>query len=218
MNTIIFDLDGTISDPAEGITRSINYALEKLGVEIRPEKDLLKYIGPPLKVTFGELAGIDQEEQFARAVELYRERYIKKGFSENRMYDGMEDVLQKLAQEGNQMCIATTKRVDMAFQVLDYFDIRHYFKKVLGCDIHRQKADLLSEILADPETGSGPAVMIGDRDTDFIAASRAGIPSIAVRWGYGNTEEFSLAAQVADKPSDLPEMIKKILGNKAQSL
>ncbi len=153
MNTVVFDLDGTISDPAEGITRSINHALVELGYKAHPEEDLLRYIGPHLKITFAELAGIKDEEELSRAIELYRERYIPMGYKENHLYDGMDETISGLVSSGSSLCIATTKRKDIASKVLEFLKVDRFFTQVHGCDVHRAKADLLREIISDPSLG-----------------------------------------------------------------
>jgi phosphoglycolate phosphatase len=209
MNTVIFDLDGTITDPAEGITRSINYALVNLGYGAYPEEKLLRYIGPNLDTTFSELAGIQTKEMLLKAVALYRQRYTAVGYRENILYDGIVQVLSGLIAGGSLLCIATTKRKDIASKVLEFLRIDEYFTRVLGCDLYRSKSDLLRDILSDADLGGRPVVMIGDRDSDFLAASEVNIPSIAVRWGYGEEKEFALATDVVDKPADLPEAILK---------
>lgn len=209
MSTVIFDLDGTIADPAEGITRSFNHALVELGHAAHPETDLLKYIGPHLSITFSELLGTRDEATLARAIELYRERYIPIGYKENRLYEGMRDVLSQLSDEGSALCIATSKRHDIAMSVLEFLDIAPLFTQVHGCDLHRTKADLLHDILADGDLAANPVVMIGDRDTDFEAAAAVGIPSIGVRWGYGPPAELAMATVVAETVGELPAMIEK---------
>ncbi|NLD37784.1 MAG: HAD-IA family hydrolase [Desulfatiglans sp.] len=207
MYTVIFDLDGTLSDSAEGIIRSINYALPKLGYDEQKREDLLQYIGPPLNITFERLTGIKDKEFLLKAVNIFRERYFTTGFKENVLYDGIRDVLKLLVNQGNILCIATSKRKDIAENVLRHFEIFEYFTQVHGSDIYRKKADLLMDMLNDPLLNNRPMIMIGDRDTDFIAAKEAGMPSIAVRWGYGNDDEFRLATAVVERPSDLPEAI-----------
>ncbi len=208
-NTVIFDLDGTITDPAAGITRSINHALVELGHPAHPEADLQKYIGPHLNITFSELMGTSDESTLARAIELYRERYIPVGYQENRLYGGMRQVLSRLCADGSALCIATTKRQDIAQSVLDFLGIDAFFTQVHGCDLHRTKPDLLRDILSDASLSVQPMVMIGDRDTDFDAATQVGMPSIAVRWGYGTDREFKMATAVAESPSDLPSVIER---------
>ena len=206
--TVIFDLDGTITDPAEGITRSINHALAELGHPTHPEISLQKYIGPHLNITFSELMGISDEGTLARAIELYRERYIPIGYKENRLYDGIREVLAQLSGNGSALCIATTKRKDIAESVLDFLGVDSFFAQIHGCDLHRNKPDLLLDILSDPDLGTRPIVMIGDRDTDFNAAAQVGMRSIAVRWGYGTDDELRMATAVADSPADLPQVIE----------
>lgn len=124
MTIVIFDLDGTISDPAEGITRSINHALVGLGFQPRPTEELLKYIGPHLSITFSELTGRSDEITLSRGIELYRERYIPIGFKENRLYEGMREVLEELSVAGCELFVATTKRRDIALKVLNFLGIR----------------------------------------------------------------------------------------------
>jgi phosphoglycolate phosphatase len=208
-NTVIFDLDGTITDPADGITRSINHALSELGYATYPETDLHKYIGPHLNITFSELMGTSDKGTLTRAIELYRERYIPVGYRENRLYEGMREVLFRLCADGSSLCIATTKRQDIAQSVLDFLGVGIFFTQVHGCDLHRTKPDLLREILEDASLAERPMVMIGDRETDFDAATEVGMPSIAVRWGYGTKDEFIKATAVAKSPADLPTEIER---------
>jgi phosphoglycolate phosphatase len=208
-HTVIFDLDGTITDPAEGITRSINHALVELGHPTQPKAELEKYIGPHLKVTFSELMQTSDEQLLMHAIELYRERYIPVGYRENRLYDGMREILAKLSAGGSPLCIATAKRKDVAQSVLDVLGIDAFFCQVHGCDLYRAKADLLRDILSDSALSENPMVMIGDRDTDFDAAAEVGMPSIAVRWGYGTKGELSKANATADVPQALPDLIEK---------
>ncbi len=209
MNTVIFDLDGTITDPAEGITRSINHALAELGYPTHPETDLQKYIGPHLNITFSELMGTSDESTMARAIELYRERYIPVGYKENRLYDGIKEVLSRLCDDGSFLCVATTKRQDIAQSVLDFLGVNTFFTQVYGCDLHRTKLDLLRDILSDAVLSEHPMVMIGDRATDFDAATEVGMPSIAVRWGYGTKDELAKATTVAESTTDLPNIIER---------
>jgi len=209
MSTVIFDLDGTITDPAEGITRSINYALVQLGFEPHPEEELQKYIGPHLNTTFSELMGAAKEDRLLRAIELYLERYSTTGYRENRLYDGMREVLYQLSSKGSTLCIATSKRRDLAVSVLEFLDLGAFFAQVHGCGLYRSKSDLLRDILSDDTLTASPMVMIGDRDTDFLSAAAVGMPSIGVRWGYGTEDELALATDVVTSPSELPEAIER---------
>lgn len=209
MNSVIFDLDGTLSDSAEGIVKSINYALTSLGYNEIPKKDLLQYIGPPLNYAFARLLGEKDKDFLHKAIGIFRERYFSVGYKENVLYEGIRDVLEQLISRGNTLCIATTKRQDIAQEVLKLFDIGKYFTQVHGSDLYGKKADLLRKMINDPTLNNRPMVMVGDRDTDFEAAYEVNIPSIAVKWGYGNENEYKLATFIVEKPDQLPEAIRK---------
>jgi len=204
MNTVIFDLDGTITDPAEGIVQSFNYTLSELGFNPRPREELLEFIGPPLNVSFYKLAGINDKTTLSRAVELFRGRIFSVAYAQNQIYDGISEVLSQLHAGGSRLCIATQKRQDIAVKVAEFLHIKHFFTQILGCDLLQPKSELLRDILSDNILGSRPIVMIGDRATDYIAASEVNMPSIAVRWGYGDESEYALATDVVDRPEDLP--------------
>ncbi len=212
MNTVIFDLDGTLSDSAEGIVKSLNYALPRLGFKELPARELLQYIGPPLNKIFERLTGKKDEAFLLKAVATFRERYFSIGYKENKMYEGMENTLKRLINRGDTLCVATAKRQDIAVNVLRYFKIDKNFTQVHGSDINRKKADLLRDMIKDPTLNNRPMIMIGDRDSDFIAASEAGMPSLGVRWGYGSDEELKHATAVVEKPFDLPDAVQKYAG------
>ncbi len=210
MSTIIFDLDGTISDPAAGITRSINHALAELGYETQPETALYCYIGPSLHLTFAELTGRSDAEFLARAVEVYRERYIPIGYKENVIYPGVEEALGRLREAGHNLCIATSKRKDIACKVVEFLNLSGYFSQIHGCDVHVSKASLLAKML-DDQSLRQPMIMVGDRENDFNAAREVGIASVAVRWGYGNEEEYRLASACVSEPEALVDAIGDLL-------
>ncbi len=207
MHTVIFDLDGTLSDSADGIVKSINHALKNLGYDEMAKEELLHYIGPPLEKIFENLTDKKNDEFILKAVRIFRERYFSVGFMENVLYEGIGDVLEHLSNEGNTICIATTKRTDIAKNVLSYFNIDKYFTQVQGSDIYPNKADLLKNMAKDTAFNKNPMIMIGDRESDFKAASEAGMPSLAVKWGYGSEDELKLATAVVEKTSDLPYAI-----------
>ncbi len=207
MYTVIFDLDGTISDPAEGITNSINHTLVELGFQTRPTKELLRYIGPHLNDTFSELTGIQDQSFLADAIKYYRERYIQVGYKENQLYDGIVEVLSELVSAGSTLCIATSKRKDIAEKVLEFLKIEHFFTQVHGCDLHQSKTELLQNIISDPVLGKQPVIMIGDRDIDFLAATEVNTPSLAVSWGYGEEKELAMATKTVETPEDLLKAI-----------
>lgn len=190
IKNIIFDLDGTISDPQLGITKSINYALNKMGEQSRELSALIKYIGPPLEDTFIELLETKDEVTLNRAVEYFRERYISKGFMENELYEGIEDILQLLSEKGCQCFIATGKRIDVARDVVKYFKLNKYFKKVYGSDGGVSKVELLKILISENSLDSSETVMVGDRKFDIESGKENGLKTIGVLWGYGTIEEL----------------------------
>lgn len=204
MKTVIFDLDGTISDPSAGITSGLNHSLEKLGKERLPGAELLRFIGPPLRLIFTELAPYAIEE----GIQHFRDYYSRRGFRENTLYPHIPFTLKAMNDLGCRLFIATGKKTSTACQVLDYFRISHFFCEVHGCGHGGTKTELLKTILA--RWGSN-AVMIGDRDTDFTAASEAEIPSIGVKWGFAQPGELNLADATADKPEDLLSLVSRFL-------
>ena len=204
---IAFDLDGTISDPAIGITLSLNYALDKLGF---PQKDtslLLKYIGPPLNEIFEDLLGKSDKERIKSAITLYRERYFSCGYRENVIYPEIEAALKELSSNDNNLFIATSKRTDIAKSVTEYFGITHYFKDILGCGLKRKKDELLSEIKKRECTDS--LIMVGDRSHDVVAGKATQCFCIGVLWGYGSKKELldSGADVLLNKPNELAKCI-----------
>ena len=213
MSGVIFDLDGTISDPAEGITGAINHTLDQLGFLKHPVEELLCFIGPPLIETFSKLTGEENPSFLENAVQIYRDYYTKIGFKENKLYSGIPELLGELELRGTQLYIATNKRKDIAEQVLEHLQIDHFFRQVHGCDIQHTKTELLQRILEENQLKKQPIVMIGDRSSDFHAAAEVNIPSIAVRWGYGTEEEFTQATQTVDVPEELLSVIQEMIWN-----
>lgn len=204
MTVIAFDLDGTISDPVDGITASINYALEKLGLATKNKSELLKFIGPGLTNIFQELLENPSETEIEHAVGLYRERYGETGYRENTLYEGVVDVLLQLSEKRIPLYIATAKRQDMAEAVIEHFDLNKFFKKIYGCGSSRRKEELLGDILKD-EPSASELYMIGDRSHDMLAGQRVSATCIGVLWGYGTRKELvnSGASKLANKPEEL---------------
>ncbi len=184
---IAFDLDGTLSDPAPGITASINYALDNLGVSRVDPNDLKQYIGPPLTQTFAELLRTEDDQVINQAVAFYRERYIEIGYTENTLYPGIQELLKKLIVQGHRLYVVTTKRTDIAQAVIDYFGLRSCFIDVLGFGLRRHKAELLSEIKEKLAMW-----MIGDRASDMVAGQGLA-RCVGVLWGYGSVAELEQA-------------------------
>jgi phosphoglycolate phosphatase len=194
MDAIFFDLDGTLTDPKPGITRSIQYALDKLGQPTIPTEDELTWcIGPPLRASFVKLLG---EASADLAVSLYRERFSDIGLYENAVYAGVEDVLTALRQSGHRLFVATSKAHVFADRIIDHFDLRRHFERVFGAELdgtRADKSDLLAYALKTTAVESSHAVMIGDRSHDMIGARNNGIKGIGVLYGYGSAQELTAA-------------------------
>lgn len=192
---ILFDLDGTLTDPKEGIINSIQYALRRYGIE-RKEEELIHFIGPPLHVSFMEFFPAEAEAH--KAVDVYREYYATKGIYENLLFDGIPELLKKLKQQGKVICLATSKPENFAQQILQHFSIDEYFDVITGANMdstRTEKAEVIGEVmrqlpLLTPET----AVMIGDRKFDIIGAKAHGLDTIGVAFGYGSVEELEKEA------------------------
>lgn len=185
----IFDLDGTMIDSAPGIFRSLRFAFDKMNRQIPDEPILRKFLGPPLAASFIQFCGFTKEEAI-QAVEYYRENYSITGWKESRVYPGIRRLLYDLKMQGYFLGVATGKPQESAEQVLRYYGLAHLFDSIVGPKPHQHfanKEDLLREALAGFD---GQAVMIGDRDTDILAATALGAQGIAALYGYGNLEEF----------------------------
>ena len=194
MDAIFFDLDGTLTDPKPGITRSIQYALDKLGQPTIPTEDELTWcIGPPLRASFVKLLG---EASADLAVSLYRERFSDIGLYENSVYPGVVDVLTALRQSGHRLFVATSKAHVFADRIIDHFDLREHFERVFGAELdgtRADKSDLLAYALKTAAVESSHAIMIGDRSHDMIGARNNGIRGIGVLYGYGSEQELTAA-------------------------
>jgi len=201
--TIIFDLDGTLSNPREGIVKSFNFALQGLGRPPRPEKDLTQYIGPTLKSAFSDLTGTRDDAVLLKAIDLFRQRYYSVGFMENTLYDGISDLLARLKDAGHHLFIATLKRGALARKVGEYFGIAEYFTGIFGCDLDIPKADVLEDILGLAGDHKSAAFMVGDRETDMTAGIAAGIRTVGVSWGFGSRAELTSAETIVDSPGEL---------------
>lgn len=191
---ILFDLDGTLSDPKVGITKSVQYALKEMGI-IEPDIDKLDcFIGPPLQVSFTEYYNFD-EVKTLKAIDLYRERYKEKGMFENELYSDIPLLLKSLKEQGLTLVVATSKLTIFAEQILKYFNIDHYFQLIVGSNLdgtRTSKTEIIQYILKKyKEHNLSNFIMIGDRKYDIIGANNTEIDSIGVAYGYGSYEELS---------------------------
>lgn len=200
---LLFDLDGTLTDPKEGITTCVQYALASFGIE-EPDLDkLTPFIGPPLKESFMEFYGFDEEKALA-AVEKYRERFKDTGIFENQVYEGIPEMIRKLKGNHKKLAVASSKPTVFVERILEHFEIRKYFDVVVGSELdgsRTDKAEVIREALrqlygeseADIEEKKKNTVMIGDRKFDVEGAKAEGVISVAVSYGYGDMEELKNA-------------------------
>lgn len=198
-NTILFDLDGTLTDPGIGITNSVAYALNKFGISVSDKTELYKFIGPPLKDSFMKYYGFDQNKALL-AVDYYREYFSEKGIFENKIYDGVQEVLSNIKNSGRKIALATSKPELFAKQILDYFNLTEYFDFVGGATMdssRNTKGDVINYTLQNLKIKDlSTVVMVGDREHDIIGAKQAGIDSIGVLFGYGDRKELENAGAV----------------------
>ncbi|MFC7371978.1 HAD family hydrolase [Fictibacillus iocasae] len=191
---LLFDLDGTLSDPKVGITKSVQYALEKMNMVEADLDKLDVFIGPPLQASFAEHYQFD-EETTQTAILWYRERFNDKGMYENEMYQGIPELLQSLKEQGSTLVVATSKPTVFAEQILTYFKINQYFNSIVGSHLdgtRTSKTEIIQYILDKYNAHQvDEFIMIGDRKHDIIGAHNTGIDSIGVTYGYGSPEEVS---------------------------
>lgn len=193
---ILFDLDGTITESGIGITRSVAYALRKKGIEETDQRKLDRFIGPPLLETFMEHYGFTPEEAM-QGVADFREYYAVKGIFENRVYDGVEQMLKALKKAGKHCVLATSKPEEYAEQILKHFGLDGYFSTVAGATMDEKRTDKISVIAYALEkagiTDRSKTIMVGDREHDILGAKAHGLSSIGVLYGYGSREELETA-------------------------
>jgi phosphoglycolate phosphatase len=210
MLTAFLDLDGTLIDPKEGITTSIQYALEKLGADVPHADDLEWCIGPPLWDSFAVLLG--EGADLDEAVALYRERFVEEGKYEADVYDGIGEMLMDLQDMGAAIYVATSKPHTYAQDIVEHFGIHAYLDGLFGSELDGERSDktsLLEYALA--ETGADPAkcFMLGDRRHDTFGAKNNDIISIGAMWGYGEADELRMAE--ADMLIGAPEELAEVL-------
>ena len=206
--SVFFDLDGTLTDPKIGITRSIRFVLEKLRVDSPSEDELTWCIGPPLLESFASIVG---EQHAPQALEYYRERFAETGWRENTPYPGILQTLADLVDAGRTLYVATSKPHIYARRIIEHFEMGQYFSEVFGSELdgaRSAKTDLLRYALA--ETRSTNAVMIGDREYDVIGALNNGMRAIGVSYGYGSREELVKAGaeEIVSQPEDLLSLLR----------
>ncbi|WP_108518559.1 HAD family hydrolase [Bradyrhizobium algeriense] len=192
MDAIYFDLDGTLTDPKPGITRSIQYALQRLDHPTMPTEDELTWcIGPPLRASFVRLLGAETSADLA--VTYYRERFSDVGLYENGVYDGIGEVLTSLCASGHRLFVATSKPHVFAQRIIDHFGLRDHFERVFGSELDGTRVDkshLLEYALKEASVDPAKTLMIGDRSHDMVGAKNNGMKGIGVLYGYGSRDEL----------------------------
>lgn len=211
---IFFDLDGTLTDPYEGITNCVKYALESFGIYENDAAKLKRFIGPPLVYSFCEYYGCDEEKSL-QMVEKYRERFADVGIFENRVYDGVDVMLQTLVDSGHILALATSKPKVFADRIMVKYRLRPYFKLICGSELdgtRNDKQEVIEYALNQLDCPRTRVIMVGDRKYDIIGAKKCGIASCGVRFGYAEQEELENAGAdfIADTVEDLlPILMQK---------
>ncbi|MGE5550796.1 MAG: HAD hydrolase-like protein [Bacteroidota bacterium] len=205
---LLFDLDGTLTDPKPGIVRCIRYALDRLAMPCPSDDTLTAYIGPPLRETFSALLGTVEKEPIEEAVRLFRLRFADTGLYENEVYAGIPEMLDSLRRSEAAMFLATSKPKIYADRIVKHFGLDRYFTAVYGAELdgrYDNKADLLAHLLAMEKIPPAAAVMVGDRASDVAAAKANGVRSIGVLWGYGSEDELAGAGadRLCAKPGEI---------------
>ncbi|MHA3913516.1 HAD hydrolase-like protein [Halovulum sp. GXIMD14793] len=215
MLTVFLDLDGTLIDPKEGITLSIQHALREIEAEVPTQNELTWCIGPPLPHSFAAILGDGADIDAAMA--HYRERYVEEGVYEADIYDGIGEMFETFHDAGAEMFVATSKPHVYAQTILDHFGISAHVNGLFGSELdgtRADKTDLLAHALA--ETGIDPAraIMLGDRKFDIFGAKNNDIPCIGALWGYAEDEELHMAEAdaLAGDPEEVPEIAFDLLG------
>lgn len=209
-NVILFDLDGTLTDPGLGITNSVMYALNRYGIEDKRE-NLYRFIGPPLKESFMKYYGFS-EERAMEAVTVYREYFAPKGLYENTVYEGMESLLKALKKAGKTLFVATSKPEVFAKEILEHFGLSKYFSFIGGAlmnETRLDKADVIDYVFKETGASKENALMVGDREHDILGAQKCDLDSVGVLYGYGSKEELQAAGAtyIADSVGALGKIL-----------
>ncbi len=207
IHNVFFDLDGTLTDPKDGITRCIQFALGRLEREAPPNDELLWCIGPPLKQSFSRLLGSNDKELMDIALQYYRERFSEIGIFENSVYPEVVTALQRIYAGGFRIFLATSKPTVFAIRILEHFDLTQFFHGIYGSELDGRlsdKADLVAHMLKTEGLDPKVSLMVGDRFHDIIGGEKNGVATAAVMYGYGSRVEIEEAGPdfIFHSPSD----------------
>lgn len=212
-DVVLFDLDGTLTNPAEGITKSVEYALNRYGISVADRRELEPFIGPPLIDSFMKYYGFSKE-QAVEAVEVYREYFRVKGLYENEVYPGIPALLQNLKAAGKILLIASSKPEEFVLRILEHFDLLQYFDAVGGAamdETRTKKEEVLEYILEKAKISDrSRCILVGDRKFDVNGAHEAGMDALAVTYGFGSREELTAAVPdyMAHSTNEVLEILK----------
>lgn len=211
---ILFDLDGTLTDPKEGITKSVQYALKHYNIQVDDLDTLCPFIGPPLTDSYKKFYGFTDEQAW-EGVLIYREYFSDRGWHENKEYEGIREMLEALKNSGKILMVATSKPEEFAVKILEHFNLAQYFDFIGGADMEEtrsRKGDVVRYVLERSSLGAEAAeraVMVGDREHDVLGARECGIDCVGVLYGYGSRQELEAckAAWVVDNVKELEELL-----------
>ena len=209
-DTLLFDLDGTLTDSTEGILNCLIYAIERMGFEVPEDTNI--FLGPPIRQSFAEFLGMN-EEQVDEAVRIFRERYSDTGLFENRVYDGIPGMLERLKSGGKRLMVATSKPQVYAVRIFEKFGLAQYFEIVGGAELDGSrdyKDEVIEYVLAKAGiTDRSTVLMIGDRRQDVLGAHKTDIECMGILWGYGSVEELTQAGAdyIARTPQEAADML-----------
>ena len=209
---VLFDLDGTLTDPAEGIVRCIQHSLSTLQMACPPPEELTRYIGPPLREVFVAICRSADDILIERAVAVFRERFSTVGLFENIPYSEVPSMLQRLNSDSYRLFVATSKPQVFAERILQHFELANHFEEIQGNDLEGSldnKSELLRELLVNRSLNPQETVMVGDRKHDVIAAKNNGLVSIGVTYGYGTPSELTAAGvdYICNSPTEVVSVI-----------
>ena len=215
IENILFDLDGTLTDPALGITNSLIYSLKAFNIEVKDRPELYCCIGPPLLERYQTMWGFSPE-QSRRALDIYREYFEDKGIYENEVYNGIAELLSSLKKSGKRIYLATGKPEIYAKEILRYFDLEKYFTFAAGNSMsedRHKKSDVIKYLMENcPEVTSKNSIMVGDREFDVQGAYECDMECIGVLYGYGSREELENAGAkyICKNVSELSELLTRL--------
>lgn len=212
--TLFFDLDGTLSDPSDGITRCIQHALKSLGRAYPPKAELVQFIGPPLRWTFPRLLGSEAPELIDQALAFYRERYGDVGLFENHVYPGVPELLDRLQGDGHPLYVVTSKPKVYTDRIIEHFGFDGFFLDVFGPQLDGrfdEKSDLIEFILRERSIDPARTIMIGDRARDIESGQAHGTRTIGVTYGFGSEAELAAAGpdEICHSPAEIYEAVHK---------